>query len=319
MESHVLKSKFLRAKSDRMKEIEGWAKQGLKSVDFIRQSGGLTENITEDMMLHEKLLELSKARYKFITNNKFEQKIFLQKQMKKSAAMREALQDIDVDNVLPRWAQEAPAPRANSPDHVAGHKKSQPVMRVNREKPESAPARRRPISPQEVLAKPRTRPVFSATESRGTSDISSEHQNFFQTQPNIPEKTNNPSEAAKSTVTFSEVPPKTAPSLLSSGPRYLPRRGSIRRGSLYKPVSKKKSRFTASTDDRAPLRDKRYIGLTQNLCDVHEVRPGVPEVNVIINMLDALHVSAGKRLTDTRRPKIANKIKEYLLKTGVTV
>ena len=63
LKSKVLESKFVKAKSDRAKEIESWAKEGRKNVEFMRQSGHLTENVTEDLMLNEKLMELSKSRY----------------------------------------------------------------------------------------------------------------------------------------------------------------------------------------------------------------------------------------------------------------
>lgn len=65
--AQIVESRFVKNKTDAMKEIEAWVKKDddpLISHEAIRVAGQLTENVTEDRMLRAKLWELSKERYK---------------------------------------------------------------------------------------------------------------------------------------------------------------------------------------------------------------------------------------------------------------
>ena len=63
-----VQSKFVKNRTNAMKEIEAWVKKdddrGGSSHEASRMSGQLTDNVTEERMLRAKLWELSKERYK---------------------------------------------------------------------------------------------------------------------------------------------------------------------------------------------------------------------------------------------------------------
>ncbi|ESO84185.1 hypothetical protein LOTGIDRAFT_155509 [Lottia gigantea] len=90
-----MNSKRISNRTNAMKEIEAWVKKDddplTGSHETSRMAGQLTDNITEERMLKAKLWELSKERYKFIAQNSYEQKIFLDRMMKKSSAIRRIL------------------------------------------------------------------------------------------------------------------------------------------------------------------------------------------------------------------------------------
>ena len=63
-----VQSKFVKNRTNAMKEIEAWVKKdddrGGSAHEASRMSGQLTDNVTEERMLRAKLWELSKERYK---------------------------------------------------------------------------------------------------------------------------------------------------------------------------------------------------------------------------------------------------------------
>ena len=63
-----MQSKFVKNRTNAMKEIEAWVKKDDErsgtAHEASRMSGQLTDNVTEERMLRAKLWELSKERYK---------------------------------------------------------------------------------------------------------------------------------------------------------------------------------------------------------------------------------------------------------------
>ncbi|XP_074649199.1 uncharacterized protein LOC141904509 [Tubulanus polymorphus] len=106
MAPKTLKSKFITPKTDATKEIQAWANEGSeeKRLDVARQSGKLSDNVTEERMLESKILELSKERYKFLMQNHFEKKVFLDKQKRKCSVMTELMKGIDAEKYLRKSA-----------------------------------------------------------------------------------------------------------------------------------------------------------------------------------------------------------------------
>nr|KAG5707673.1 hypothetical protein BaRGS_003248 [Batillaria attramentaria] len=97
----IVQSKFVKNKTNAMKEIEAWVKKDddpLSSHEASRMSGQLTDNVTEERMLRSKLWELSKERYKFLAQNAYEKKMFQDRiQRKSSALLRRASSSSTVD------------------------------------------------------------------------------------------------------------------------------------------------------------------------------------------------------------------------------
>ena len=88
-----LKSKFVKNRTNAMKEIEAWIRKDGEPFpvpEASRMSGQLTDNVTEERMLKAKLWELSKERYKFLSQNSYEQKVFSDRQQRKAGLRRVA-------------------------------------------------------------------------------------------------------------------------------------------------------------------------------------------------------------------------------------
>ena len=88
-----MKSKFTSNKSNATKEMEAWAKRDTDALlgashEASRMSGQLSDNVTEERMLRSKLWELSKERHKFLLQNAYEKKMFIDKVMRKAGPVR---------------------------------------------------------------------------------------------------------------------------------------------------------------------------------------------------------------------------------------
>ncbi|XP_013382361.1 uncharacterized protein LOC106153103 [Lingula anatina] len=96
MPGKPLTSKFLR-KGNAVREIQDWASDGT-APGFSRHSGQLSDNVTEERMLKSKIMDLSKERYKYMTQSVYDMKQFLDKQKKKSRILQDLLKNIEVDS-----------------------------------------------------------------------------------------------------------------------------------------------------------------------------------------------------------------------------
>lgn len=79
------------------KEIEAWIQKDNEygpAHDVQRVSGKLSDNVTEERLLHAKLLELGKERYKFLVQNTYEKQMFLERQKRKSAPLKAHLSQV---------------------------------------------------------------------------------------------------------------------------------------------------------------------------------------------------------------------------------
>ena len=135
------KPKWITSKGNTLKEIESWATEGHENdaPDYARHSGQLMDNVTEQRMLQSKLWELSKERHKFLTQNSYEKKIFLDRQQRKSGAMREMLDGVTPDGRRTGWGDEAMRRRANIEDETAGSARSVFLDRVDPKKRRDRP------------------------------------------------------------------------------------------------------------------------------------------------------------------------------------
>ena len=84
-------------KSGALKQIEEWATQGREQqVECGRNVGRLSDNVTEERLLKTRIWELSKERYKFLSQNEYEKRTFLDRQLRKNALFREITKNTDV-------------------------------------------------------------------------------------------------------------------------------------------------------------------------------------------------------------------------------
>ena len=236
--------------------------------------------------------------------------------MKKSTALKESLKDINLDIQKPKWATEVPQTRlaqtaaAMAPVQEEAEETTEKIeVKPLRDKLASAPQRRRPEGYQETQQRPQTTASYSI-ESRLSSAYSD--NNFFPTEPKLVQKKREVK--APHAVHFVEQP----------NPLLKSRRGSTvkssaeRRKSLAAWAKKSaKSSLGKTDDDRGPIFDIRYTGLTDNLSEVYHGSKTTPDVETIVTMLEALRVPS-KRPTE-RRPKLTCKIKEFLSLRGITI
>ncbi|XP_067672429.1 uncharacterized protein [Haliotis asinina] len=94
-----IKSKFMSNKSNAMKEMEAWVKKDADPLganhEASRMSGQLVDNVTEERMLKSKLWDLSKERYKFLSQNAYEKKVFVDRMQRKSSVFKRILSQSD--------------------------------------------------------------------------------------------------------------------------------------------------------------------------------------------------------------------------------
>ena len=93
------KMKFKRGRSDATKEIERWAHIGgdYPKTGAMRNAGQLSFNVTEQRLLEAKVLDLSRARYRFKSQNQYDKYMFLERQRRKSSVFRDLLADVTTE------------------------------------------------------------------------------------------------------------------------------------------------------------------------------------------------------------------------------
>ncbi|XP_060070658.1 uncharacterized protein LOC132550586 [Ylistrum balloti] len=92
VKSKVVASRLLAKKSNAMKEIEEWVMKDVSLNDAASRIGKLPENVTEERMFKSRLFDIGKERYKYLSKNAYEMKMFSDKYKKKMALARQQLQ-----------------------------------------------------------------------------------------------------------------------------------------------------------------------------------------------------------------------------------
>ncbi|XP_019644630.1 PREDICTED: uncharacterized protein LOC109485456 isoform X2 [Branchiostoma belcheri] len=82
-------------KSDANKEIEEWISDVKREKSTVRTAAQPAENYTEQRMLESKLYDLSKERYKFLSQANYQRKAFLDKQQRKTSVMKDLMRKVD--------------------------------------------------------------------------------------------------------------------------------------------------------------------------------------------------------------------------------
>ena len=336
-QSHKLK--FLRTRSNAVKEIEEWAKQGRANthsdVAIGRNSGTqLSDNVTEERMLQARLMELSKERYKFIHQMSYEKKMFLDRQQRKSAALKDKLKNVSLDNSRYKSAKDASRRVSTS----VGTKRRRSRHRIQQrgrgggyddevERPHTVPPRLEEISQPAIP--PLTPPIF-------------------QTEPLIPDAKPGGAASRYSGPGEGGLPRLTTPSRRASSSVKASRTDEASRPDS-KPVSRRsktagpgvsflgmagesfgegggrgvKKENKASSTPKAtavvlehPVDDARYRDLELSLCENYDKK--TDDVTDIIGRMDSLSVrGAGGR--DHAKPKLALKAYQFLSERGIIV
>ena len=315
-----------------LKEIESWARQGQSaSLDLSRHSGQLAENVTEERMLYGKLMELSKERYKFLSQNQYERKSFLDRQRQKSAALRNVLLDVGVDGQRTPWATSS-ASRENASTSQSDRRKSMSVMSRNNTlttisesqlRTESKSAQ--PPSTSNPEQEDRLDYFFKTPASRSKSVTGYRKDKLFPTETASLDGTNSVFSAPEN----HKLPDLTqgAESRKTPGVRFA-NQDTVHKGSVAtepggraSSARSAKSHVSTSTDGRRrgpPTNDRRYLRLASALCENYDLSKERVDVNDVIRALDSLHVPP-KRLYTVYKPKTSIFLQRFLRERGIAI
>lgn len=303
------KMKFKRGRSDAAKEIERWAHIGSEymKTGSMRNAGQLSFNVTEQRLLESKVLDLSRARYRFKSQNQYDKYMFLERQRRKSSAFRDLLADVTTDGQ--RSARSGPTELLHR-DKASGTLHTQmsgmsaqgrPSIRDTRSLvqilPDKSPGRR--ISLSRVSA-----PVHdtSTINDRGKSDV---RETLLRSQSVVePQRPSLPPVDKRAAATFAtERGESVGKSNSDDGSGTNGRQMSLRTYPLRK------------RDSRTPLADPRYKYLESSL-SLNYVTQVSPEIPTLVCRVDSLHVQP-TRQTPTKKKKSKHSIKLYQLASGM--
>ena len=330
-----MKFRWFTAKTNAMKEIEAWAKEGdlgnpALSHTTARASGQLNDNVTEARMLQSKILDLSKERYKFLSQNSYEKKSFLDKQKRKAPVLRFLLQEVNIESrkfYLPINNKE------NNNNNHNNNKSSGLKSRLTfAESPTMAKSVRyeTPADMQKSVRvtrydRPNTTGMPAVTSRSAWSDRSREITRtapptlpvVFPTEPRINKDTQRLSDnhhcyddgKLPRMTTFAGLP-EPGKLLTTPSPRMSP---SPRPRSRYSSRSKRSGGTRSARS--LPTADPRYRELEKLLCENYDIEEEKKEVAVIVKGIESLHMPPRK--PKQPKPRMAMKIQQFMKERGI--
>ena len=336
--------KTIHIRSDAMKEMEAWANVGHEGQKLGRNSGQLPDNVTEERMLHTRLWELSKERYKFLSQAEYEKKMFLERQQRKSAAMKEIIERIQVSG------RRSAASKQRSRMSVG---QATPSPRPKITAPSSAKIERVQPTNSDVSPRPKSTPSWSIrpseapTEPGPTSPLSKTVP-VFPTEPNIVKKgshrrvqiisrrnsvDNTPVPSPREKLPLIQIQPPTNVKFVTrhesdkgSKPGSPRQHGQVRKG--FKASTKSILKWTCGKPKdepavvnepavrKGPMADPRYVHLESCLSDYYKPKDvELKEIPLIIRTMECLHKPPNV-IKDTK-PKLTLKIREFMTDHGI--
>ena len=256
----------------------------------------LSDNITEERMLQARLMELSKERYKFINQITYEKKMFLDRQQRKSAALKEKLMNVSLD--APRYKSKS-AHASSSFRNASSKKPGRRRGSIKRSKSMHDKVE------EHELARPQTVPP--RLEELAHIDIPPQTPPIFQTEPLLPEsKYSGPGHEG--------LPRLTTPVQV----KFSEHADSKPHNSAHR-HTRTNERNKKSTPIAAPSRDPRFKHLEHSLCENYELPSGakLEQVSDIVGRIEALSVKA--KVQRDVKPKLALKAYQFLTQRRVLV
>jgi len=305
------------SKNNASKEIESWGRDyGSLAEGSMRSAGQLTENVTESRMLQSRIMEMSRDRYKYVTQADFSKKFFLNAQQKKTKIMPSLLHGVDVEAWLSKkTARHVPqfSSSASSNARFAFldrfEKQGEKCKDFEAEEnpfdiPSAKPIPQQPDVPE--FYRIRLQEQQEAEMSKTT----------FPTQPVLKAQT------APKAVAFCDKKPLRLPEVPSSAKSSAPAtQRSKSMGITPTPPEKKEQlrRVKSSTSIMKSVEDPRYRTLEGSLSGKFS-KPEERDpthVQSIINSHDSLFIPSKQAANS--RPKVQKTILEYLRARGFEV
>ncbi|XP_064630174.1 uncharacterized protein LOC135489031 [Lineus longissimus] len=345
------KSKVLKPKSIASKEIESWAKSKTdRRIDFARQSGQLSDNVTEQRMLQSKIMELSKERYKFMSQNAYERKVFLDRQQRKTNVMKDLLKGIDVDKYIRRAGvlcsdmDQSLAPR--KPKKLGGRlgllDRLDPTQKPKASSDDNGKEEQQHIRPHTTMPSIKEKhasfrnggKVLPKTANASVNRRSNSRVNFSSKVEALPDLTWNRKDSRGTPMS------DRRDSLLSNASEDedvgsgLSNRRQFKRANTFTSLRSSKSgdyqRHSSSSRSLSypnnakyksvgPTTDPRYYLLTKSLCDNYTPCMEIPaeEVDGVIKKIDTLHTPARRVREMQGRPKMNRKLQDFMRERGM--
>jgi hypothetical protein len=342
----------LKLKSNAAREIESWARSKTdRRMDYARQSGQLSDNVTEQRMLQSKIMELSKERYKFMSQNAYERKVFLDRQQKKTNVMKDLLKGIDVDryvrragvlcsdldpNLTPKKEPKKFSGRLALLDRLDPTKKSQKGTN-NDEKAVEAQVAIRPHTTMPSIkenaalrngAKVLPKTANAALNRPSTGEA---HVNFSSRVETLPDLSWNRKDSHGTHMSFRRESVISNASVDdedfgtgSSNLRQIMRSNTFTSFGSRKSGDNRQNRCNsypnnAKNQPVRPTMDPRYYLLTKSLCDNYTPCMAIPaeEVIGVIRKIDTLHTPARRVGEVQRRPKLNIRLQDFMRERGL--
>ncbi|XP_050393525.1 uncharacterized protein LOC126811708 [Patella vulgata] len=278
-----MNSKYISSKTNARKEIEAWVKKDADPLtgnfEASRMSGQLTDNVTEERMLKSKLWELSKERYKFLSQNSYDKKVFIDRMMRKSSAMRRVM-SARQNGETP--GQDSTKSRTNNARYAL-LERMDPTN--NRKKPPVPPG-----DDNEKKCVKFTESTLKGASASLSSDSSSDSE---------PDSESESTPVIRSNLRPIDMLPKAM--------------GSVVREVIEQKIIEEKKPWLAR-DNRSGIRrkvtpldfnkDPRYADLHHKLCPVSKKSPSV-DIRTVVNKIESLHVQP--KMPKDGKPKVQMK------------
>ena len=319
------------AKNTTLKEIESWAKEGHEGVtlDCSRHSGQLMDNVTEQRLLNTKIWDLSKERHKFMYQNAYDQKMFLERQLRKSAVFKEMLKGVNIDGSRISYSAGALRRRASltSPERTGAR-----MALVERHDKEFADVTQKNclnyLSYNQSNAGTTQRKSAKCTSfPPSNSNLITTPTNCTKSRPesyNIPAELykqgkrstqHNPSEEGRKNNEETSISIKKRTLASVSFSPILPtlkRHSSVVSRPAVNPHCY--SRFKSTPEDTIPIQDPRYTSLTNTLSDQNT---GLEQqISDLVRNIEALHVPPRRQKADG---KPAKRIMKFMQQHGICI
>lgn len=304
-------------KNNATKEIVSWGRDYDSLAGSMRSAGQLTDNVTEARLLQNRIMEMSRERYKYITQADFNKKSFLTSQQRKTRLMPQLLHGVDVAYWLSKkMGRHVPVFSADA----AGNARFALLDRLQKQGEKCKDFDEEEENP---FALPPPRPIPTQPQIPEFYRIRLKEQEeaelakaTFPTQPvlrPLTQKSVTCNAIEKKTLKLPEV---TQPA--SSTPL-------LRQKTMPPSTPERKARLTRraqTSKEYSSMRsveDPRYRTLESSLCNQY-TQPEELEserLHSIIKGHDSLHIPS--RASVSARPKLQKTILEYLRARGFTV
>lgn len=306
------------SKANATKEIEAWGRDyGSLADSTMRGAGQLTENVTEARMLQSKIMEMSKERYKYMSQANCGMKFFLNAQKRKTRLMPQLLHGVDISYWLSKKSARHVPKFSSSPSNARFAFLER--METTGEKCKDFSEDSNPFDMPEKPKMPEKQlPEFYRIRLKEQEEEELAKATFS-TQPVLRPQTQKAVKFCSSNGNGNDI---RLPEL-NQMVRNMPISRSQTQLSHHEESDgndrRNMRRVQSGPASQRSIKDQRYKNLQDSLSDQYKSETvNASSVQSIINAQDALHMPS-RMSTRNSRPKVQKTILEYLRARGFDV